>query len=57
MKFKTIEEVKQERERVAEQFNGELPSYLVDYFDEIELKKLSADFYKEVKSAKYNYTH
>ncbi|MFX1512612.1 MAG: phage terminase large subunit [Promethearchaeota archaeon] len=48
--FKSVEEVREERERVDSEFDGGLPDYLVDYFDEQEKKLLNKEYYDEVYS-------
>ena len=45
----TLEEIREHRKEIAEKFEGTLPDYLTDYFDEKELKRVEADFYDEIR--------
>uniref|UniRef100_A0A6H1ZMH8 Terminase n=1 Tax=viral metagenome TaxID=1070528 RepID=A0A6H1ZMH8_9ZZZZ len=50
MKYSSIEEVNKIREDTAEKFEGELPSYLQDYFDEAEMKQLKTEYHQKRRS-------
>ena len=40
---------KEERKEVAETYDGQLPDYLTDYFDEKELKEISQDYFNNIR--------
>lgn len=46
-KFSSSKEVKDEREKLHSQFEGGLPDYLVEYFDQEELKQINREVYAE----------
>ena len=54
--FATVEELTDERERVDSEYDGGLPDYLVDYFDDQERKLLKGEFFKELHHTKINKT-
>ena len=51
-KFNSVEALKEEKERLDEQYESGLPDYLVDYFDKEELKLLDREYYKGINVAK-----
>lgn len=53
-KFNSSAEVREERNKISEQFDGGLPDYLQDYFDEQELKHVETEYFIEKKRAKYD---
>jgi len=46
-KFESSNDVRAERERVNENYEGGLPEYLTEYFDQEELKDLNKEVYAE----------
>jgi predicted phage terminase large subunit-like protein len=50
--FKSLEEVKIEREKVTEE--GKLPNYLLDYFDDKEISKLKSESIAEMHKTRLN---
>lgn len=57
MKFNSIDEVQAEREKVASEYDGELPDVLMEYFDEEEIKLIKADYFKQkaINKKKYDW--
>jgi predicted phage terminase large subunit-like protein len=49
-KFEDVEEVQEERKKIDEEYEGGLPDYLVDYFDEEEIKTMK----RKVSEEKYS---
>jgi len=54
-KFKTIEDVREEREKVASD-EDTLPNYLIDYFDDKELSQIKGEFITEKRRARQDFT-
>lgn len=55
-KFNSLEELEAERTELGKKFNGDLPSYLVDYFDK-EVERLATnERFKNVAIERYKHT-
>lgn len=52
-KFDNTEELKEKRNELIERFDGNLPTYLEDYFEEAELKSLKKEFFEEKRKEDY----
>ena len=52
--FKTVDEVREKREELDSQYEGDLPQYIVDVLDENERKLLKAEFFAQRRQYKYN---
>ena len=49
-RYETREDVKEDRIEKSKEYEGQLPDYLVDYFDNRELAKIKEDFYKRLNT-------
>jgi len=56
-KFKTLEDLIEKRKSVFEKFSGELPDYLIDYFDEEEKRLVKDKLFTDIREAKYSHTY
>ena len=51
-KFKSLEELQEEKERLDKEYESGLPDYLIEYFDKAELKLLDKEYFKNISIAK-----
>jgi len=54
-KYDSVEEIREHKKELLEKFEGELPSYLSEYFDEQELRQIKREYYeKNVKDKNWD---
>ena len=55
-KFESVDEVHQKRKELSDEYEGKLPEYLENYFDEEENKIRKDEFFRQRHQNKYKYT-
>ena len=55
-KYESVDDLRNHREELADKYDGNLPAYLEDFFDEEENKHIKSEFFKERAIRKYKAT-
>jgi hypothetical protein len=56
-KYNSVEDIKEHREEIDNACNGNLPDYLLQYFDNAEKKKRTEEYFDTKRSLKYSKTN